>query len=98
MVNNAQSQIDASSASRTSFRADAPQFNVDDRPDQGARRCSVTARPGVRDALDLSRLELRHQFNKFGRVFQVYVQADAPFRLRPDDIAEPDGAQQATAT
>ena len=27
------------------------------------------------------------QFNKFGRTFQAYVQADAPFRLRPEDIA-----------
>ena len=26
------------------------------------------------------------QFNKFGRVFQIYAQADAPFRLRPRDI------------
>jgi hydrophobic/amphiphilic exporter-1 (mainly G- bacteria), HAE1 family len=26
------------------------------------------------------------QFNKFGRVFQVYAQADAKFRLRPRDI------------
>src|SRR6202035_2863204 len=26
------------------------------------------------------------QFNKFGRVFQVYAQADAAFRLRPRDI------------
>jgi HAE1 family hydrophobic/amphiphilic exporter-1 len=26
------------------------------------------------------------QFNKFGQVFQVYVQADASFRLKPDDI------------
>jgi HAE1 family hydrophobic/amphiphilic exporter-1 len=26
------------------------------------------------------------QFNKFGRVFQVYVQGDAAFRLRPSDI------------
>ncbi len=26
------------------------------------------------------------QFNKFGRVFQIYVQADAMFRLRPSDI------------
>ncbi|HRZ86798.1 MAG TPA: multidrug efflux RND transporter permease subunit [bacterium] len=25
-------------------------------------------------------------FNKFNQVFQVYVQADAPFRLKPDDI------------
>jgi HAE1 family hydrophobic/amphiphilic exporter-1 len=26
------------------------------------------------------------QFNKFGRTFQVYVQADSQFRLRPSDI------------
>jgi HAE1 family hydrophobic/amphiphilic exporter-1 len=26
------------------------------------------------------------QFNKFGRVFQIYVQADAMYRLRPSDI------------
>ena len=26
------------------------------------------------------------QFNKFGRVFQVYVQADSQFRLRPEDV------------
>ena len=28
-----------------------------------------------------------NQFNKFGRVFQVYAQADAQFRLTPRDIA-----------
>ncbi|QLH72011.1 efflux RND transporter permease subunit [Rhodopseudomonas palustris] len=27
-----------------------------------------------------------NQFTKFNNVFQVYVQADAPFRLRPDDV------------
>ena len=27
-----------------------------------------------------------NQFNKFGRTFQVYVQADAKYRLRPEDI------------
>jgi hydrophobic/amphiphilic exporter-1 (mainly G- bacteria), HAE1 family len=27
-------------------------------------------------------------FNKFNQVFQVYVQADAPFRLQPDDIKD----------
>jgi HAE1 family hydrophobic/amphiphilic exporter-1 len=26
------------------------------------------------------------QFNKFGRVFQIYVQGDSRFRLRPEDI------------
>ena len=27
-----------------------------------------------------------NQFNKFGRTFQVYVQADSKYRLRPEDI------------
>jgi HAE1 family hydrophobic/amphiphilic exporter-1 len=27
------------------------------------------------------------QFNKFGRTFQIYLQADSQFRLRPEDIA-----------
>jgi HAE1 family hydrophobic/amphiphilic exporter-1 len=27
-----------------------------------------------------------NQFNKFGQVFQVYVQAESQFRLRPDDL------------
>src|SRR5262249_9545269 len=27
-----------------------------------------------------------NQFNKFGQVFQVYVQAEAQFRLQPDDL------------
>jgi HAE1 family hydrophobic/amphiphilic exporter-1 len=26
------------------------------------------------------------QFNKFGRVFQIYVEGDTPFRMSPDDI------------
>src|SRR5947209_1569473 len=26
------------------------------------------------------------QFNKFGRTFQIYAQADAPFRLRLEDV------------
>jgi HAE1 family hydrophobic/amphiphilic exporter-1 len=28
------------------------------------------------------------QFNKFGRVFQIYVQGDSRFRLRPEDIQQ----------
>jgi HAE1 family hydrophobic/amphiphilic exporter-1 len=27
------------------------------------------------------------QFNKFGRTFQIYLQADSQFRLRPEDVA-----------
>jgi len=29
-----------------------------------------------------------NQFNKFGRTFQVYVQADSPYRLEPDQIRQ----------
>ena len=29
-----------------------------------------------------------NQFNEFGRTFQVYAQADAPFRLHEDDILQ----------
>ncbi len=29
-----------------------------------------------------------NQFNKFGRTFQVYVQADAKYRLQPRDIEQ----------
>ncbi|MDB5987023.1 MAG: transporter, hydrophobe/amphiphile efflux family [Nevskia sp.] len=28
-----------------------------------------------------------NDFNKFGRTFRVYAQADAPYRMRPEDIA-----------
>ena len=34
-----------------------------------------------------------NQFNKFGRVFQVYVQGDAQFRLRLTGRSEPDRPQ-----
>src|SRR5207344_2809311 len=27
------------------------------------------------------------QFNKFGRTFNIYLQADSQFRLRPEDVA-----------
>ena len=30
------------------------------------------------------------QFNKFGQVFQVYVQADVSVRMQPDDITRPE--------
>ena len=39
-----------------------------------------------------------NQFNKFGRVFQVYVQGDSQFRLSPEAIEQPHRAQQRTAT
>ncbi len=85
IVANAQSQSALQRVS-TSFRAVAPQLRVDvDRVK--AQTLHVIDRSGVLDARDLFRLGLMSaQFNKFGRVFQVYAQADAQFRLRPRDI------------
>ena len=34
-----------------------------------------------------------NDFNKFGRTYQVRVQADAKFRARADDIGQLQGAQ-----
>ncbi len=35
-----------------------------------------------------------NQFSKFGRTFQVFVQADSQFRLRTEDVSQPVGAQR----
>ena len=38
------------------------------------------------------------QFNKFGRTFQAYVQADSKFRLRPEEIANLTATSRQTVT
>ena len=81
----------------TSFRADAPQLdvNVD-------RVKAETLGVPVGDVFGALASYLGSsyvsQFNKFGRVFQVYVQADSHFRAAARRPAEPAGAQPATAT
>ncbi|MGB7260422.1 MAG: efflux RND transporter permease subunit, partial [Pseudolabrys sp.] len=69
----------------TSFRANVPQYTVDvDRVKAQAVQVSVDQ---VFSALGgYLGSSYVNQFTKFGRTFQVYVQADAKFRLRPDDI------------
>jgi HAE1 family hydrophobic/amphiphilic exporter-1 len=69
----------------SSFRATAPQFRVDvDRVKAETVHLSVdqvfAALSGYMGASYVS------QITKFGRTFQVYVQADAAFRRRPQDI------------
>jgi HAE1 family hydrophobic/amphiphilic exporter-1 len=68
-----------------SFRADVPQYTVEvDRVKTqtvGVTLDQVFAALG--GYLGSSYVD---QFNKFGRVFQIYVQGDAKFRLRPEDI------------
>ena len=67
------------------FRAGVPQFNV-----EVDRIKAQTLQVSVGDVFTTLSAYVGsgfvNQFNKFGRTFQVYVQADAPFRLRPEDI------------
>jgi len=69
----------------TSFRADVPQLRllVD-------RTKAETLRVSVGDVFDTLTAYLGssyvNQFNKFGLALQVYVQADSPYRLHPEDI------------
>jgi hydrophobic/amphiphilic exporter-1 (mainly G- bacteria), HAE1 family len=84
MVANAQSQNALQHVSST-FRAFAPQLRVDiDRVK--AQTLHVTLDQVFSTLATYLGSTFATQINKFGRVFQVYVQADAPYRLRPRDI------------
>jgi HAE1 family hydrophobic/amphiphilic exporter-1 len=67
------------------FRADAPQLAVEvNRTRAETLHVSVGDVFGVLSGYIGS--SYVNQFNQFGRTFQVYVQADARFRLRPQDL------------
>jgi HAE1 family hydrophobic/amphiphilic exporter-1 len=84
IVANAQSQSALQRVS-TSFRALAPQFRMDvDRVK--AQTLHVSIDQVFSTLTTYLGSDYVSQFNKFGRVFQVYAQADARFRLRPRDI------------
>jgi hydrophobic/amphiphilic exporter-1 (mainly G- bacteria), HAE1 family len=84
MVANARSQSALRRVS-TTFRALAPQLRVDvDRIK--AQTLHVTVDQVFATLATYLGSTYVVQFNKFGRVFQVYVQADSLFRLRPRDI------------
>jgi HAE1 family hydrophobic/amphiphilic exporter-1 len=70
---------------QTSFRSTGPQYQVEiDRVKAQTLGLTVEQVSSVIAAyLGSSFVD---QFNKFGRVFQVYVQADSQYRLRPDDL------------
>jgi HAE1 family hydrophobic/amphiphilic exporter-1 len=71
----------------TTFRADAPQFRIDvDRVKAQTLQVSVDQVFSTLQTFLGSTYVV--QFNKFGRTFQAYVQADAKFRLRPEDISD----------
>ena len=69
----------------TSFRSTVPQVKVD-----VDRAKAETLQVPIDDVFSTLAAYLGSsyvdQFNKFGRVFQVYVQADSQFRLRPEDV------------
>jgi HAE1 family hydrophobic/amphiphilic exporter-1 len=70
----------------TTFRSDAPQYRVDvDRVKAQTLQVNVDQVFSTIQTFMGSTYVV--QFNKFGRTFQAYVQADAKFRLRPEDIA-----------
>jgi len=84
VVANAQSQS-ALQRVATSFRAVAPQLRIDvDRVK--AQTVHVSINQVFSTLATYFGSDYVAQFNKFGRVFQVYAQADSQFRLRPRDI------------
>jgi HAE1 family hydrophobic/amphiphilic exporter-1 len=84
MVGNAQPQS-ALQRVQTTFRAVAPQIRIDvDRVK--AQTLHVPIDHVFSTLATYLGSDYVAQFNKFGRVFQVYAQADAKFRLRPRDI------------
>ena len=85
IVANAQSQSALQRVS-TSFRAVAPQLRIEvDRVK--AQTVGVSVDQVFSTLATYLGSTYVVQFNKFGRVFQVYAQADSQFRLRPRDIA-----------
>jgi hydrophobic/amphiphilic exporter-1 (mainly G- bacteria), HAE1 family len=71
----------------TTFRSDAPQYRIDvDRVKAQTLRVNIDQVFSTIQTFMGSTYVV--QFNKFGRTFQAYVQADAKFRLRPEDITQ----------
>ncbi|QAU33043.1 multidrug efflux RND transporter permease subunit [Janthinobacterium sp. 17J80-10] len=71
----------------SSYQINVPQLDVDlDRVKAKQQGVPVT------DVFDTMQIYLGslyvNDFNRFGRVFQVRAQADAPFRARPEDILQ----------
>jgi len=85
MVSNGQSQS-ALQRVQSSFRSSVPQFNVE--IDRVKTQTLHVTTDQVFSALSTYLgSSYVNQFNKFGRVFQVYTQADPAFRVTERDIA-----------
>ncbi|MBN9245859.1 MAG: efflux RND transporter permease subunit, partial [Hyphomicrobium sp.] len=84
MVRAASTQSGIQRASST-FRATAPQYKVTiDR--EKVQTLLLTTDQVFSTLASYLGSSYVDQFNKFGRVFQIYVQGDASFRMTPDDI------------
>jgi HAE1 family hydrophobic/amphiphilic exporter-1 len=84
IVSNAQSQTGLQRV-QTSFRADVPQLLVEvDRVK--AQTLFVPIDQVFQSIASYLGSSYVAQFNKFGRTFQVYVQAESKFRVQPSDI------------
>lgn len=69
----------------TSFSANVPQYQVEiDR--EKVQNVKLTTDQVFQTVAGYLGSTYVSQFNKFGRVFQIYVQGDTQFRLLPDDI------------
>jgi HAE1 family hydrophobic/amphiphilic exporter-1 len=85
LVANAQTQS-ALQRVQSPFRATVPQYDVEvDRIK--TQTLHVTTDQVFSTLSSYLGSSYINQFNKFGRVFQVYAQADSQFRLTPRDIA-----------
>ncbi|MCO5131894.1 MAG: multidrug efflux RND transporter permease subunit [Xanthobacteraceae bacterium] len=70
---------------QTSFRANVPQYRVEIDRDK-VQTLGLTTDQVFQTLAGYLGSSYVSQFNKFGRVFQIYVQGDAAFRRTPQDI------------
>jgi NodT family efflux transporter outer membrane factor (OMF) lipoprotein len=69
----------------TTFRANVPQVNID--VDEAKAKAMQVSLNEVWDTLQIYLGSLYvNDFNVFGRPYQVTIQADAPFRAKPEDV------------
>lgn len=85
MVKTAETQSGIQRVSAT-FRANVPQYSVEiDR--EKVENVGLTTDQVFQTLAGYLGSSYVSQFNKFGRVFQIYVQGDSQFRLTPDAIS-----------
>ena len=84
MVKVAETQSGIQRVSAT-FRANVPQYKVEIDRDK-VQNLELTTDAVFQTLAGYLGSSYVSQFNKFGRVFQIYVQGDAQFRRSPEDI------------